>query len=257
MSNYLIHGISFPRSGRTWVRFMLASVYSEKAGCDRKVFLQSRARFEAPGYPTIKWRHCHRFLDYCTTHVFPADHYRDSDVLFIARDPRDVLVSHFYHKKWDQQKWGGDLDHFVHYSCRAANPVRGQANAGLEMMVRYLNDWVSHAPSFKSFSMVHYEDLVADTKSQLSGLLEKIGVQVERDVIERAVRFAQFENMHQLEKATPEEYFLLNGGENPSQFKVRSGKVGSHREELSAATLDYVNLYLDQHLHDAFSRYKV
>jgi hypothetical protein len=172
---------------------------------------------------------------------------------FLARDPRDVVVSYFHHvvRRADDARRRGksapandvDISEFI----------RGESY-GIRSVVSYLNQVIEGAPrTFDAFQTFYYEDLVNEPKRVFSQLLEFFGAQIERAAVAAAVRRASFGNLQSLEIARRTR---KGGAVAPDALRFRRGVPHSHRQELSHADVVYLDRVIDQHLHPLLHRYR-
>jgi hypothetical protein len=195
--------ISYPKSGRTWVRFMLNSagvdlVY-DHAGAENR----DGRRFEQIANMPKRWRRWR--------------------VIFLFRDPRDTAVSSFFQasKRVKQgRRFSGDLHEFIR-----------DPRYGIEKIARFNLVWMQSAPTFRDFMSLSYEDLHADTEAELSRLVA-FATQTSADpsAIARAVEEGRFDRMRAVELSLgskKDEQARLGGGEasDPESLKARRGKV--------------------------------
>src|SRR4029453_9205558 len=90
--------------------------------------------------------------------------------------------------------------------------------------------------------MLRYEGLRASPAEHFRDLLAVVGETTpDVAIFQEALEFARFENMQKLEAAGVFDSKILHPGDvrDPESFKVRRGKVGGHREYLSAEDLEY------------------
>ena len=84
--------------------------------------------------------------------------------------------------------------------------------------------------------LVRYEDLRSDTASQLAGIGAFLGDEFTPEQVEDAVDFASFEKLREKERSG---YFdnrslTLRNAADPDTLKVRRGKVGGYRDDMTA-----------------------
>ena len=207
--------VSYPKSGNTWMRFLLAHVLFPgddeitfprlgsmvPDACrtqDRDAMRDGSAPFARCAHPFVK------------THDPYAPEYRR--VLYIVRDGRDALTS-YYH--WQNARRETPLS--------LADIVRGDSPHG--SWSKHVLGWMHGEADAKV--VVKYEDLLADTAGQLRRILDATGVPAEDAAIERAVRLSSFDSMKRAER----EHGLFDGGKAMSEVMpfVRKGKAGDWR----------------------------
>lgn len=113
--NYRIHRnadvfiVSFPKSGRTWLRVMVGKVLSEKFSRPFTVELEKLAD---ENVPYIRMIH-----DGSNAVAQPLEtdkrKYKNKGVVFLARDPRDTVVSYYFHLAKRDRRFSGDIADFI------------------------------------------------------------------------------------------------------------------------------------------------
>ena len=163
---------SFPRSGNTWVRFLLEKAIGELCGSIYKDRIMPR---EASGI-AIK------------THELDSEKY--TDAIHLIRNPFDVIESYFH---WRQQ---------------GAKRKSTDWNAHVR---RTAQEWREHTEHWlKAPYEVHrlrYEDLKARPGEELEKLVRWLGFEAPRDRIAAAVEAAQLEKMRDLNTELGAKFF--------------------------------------------------
>ncbi len=81
-------------------------------------------------------------------------------------------------------------------------------------------------------------------------MLEFWGLDIEEKVIKRAVEYASFENMRRMEQEG--KYNIITMGtrnpEDPNSYKVRKGKAGTYKEQLSPEIIQFIEKELQKSL---------
>lgn len=148
--------ISTPRSGNTWLRYLLASVY----GLEQHA-VHEPASFDWQGAPDncivqMHWRRSAYLLELLSRHHF--------SVVTIARHPLDVLVSilHFSGKEPQTRSWllgeGGDETAIHGLSPLSPEFLAYALSARAEALLSVTTEWWGQ----DSVTCVRYEDLVHD-----------------------------------------------------------------------------------------------
>jgi hypothetical protein len=163
--------------------------------------------------------------------------YRNKRVIFLARDPRDVIVSSYFEMKKRGELFGenpyekhkpvfeGDLSEFIE-----------QSRGGFDTILRYYNIWAANRDIPEGFLLMRYEDLKRDPAGELRRVLDFLGLQSIDDVaIQEAVSFASFENMRKMEKDGNFQSGVLKPAERSDEdsYKTRKGRVGGYTDYLT------------------------
>ena len=246
--------LSYPKCGRTWVRLILAT-YALR-GEQGDPLDVAEISHEKDGLSTIEISHD----DY--PHWKPSSQitdeksaYQDKRIIFLTRDPRDVMVSYYfqYTLRGDKDRAGnaafnGDLAAFMR-----------QDIGGLKSLVRYYNVWAANRDEPASFMLITYEDLHKDVRASLREIVDFMGwPDYGPDVLDQAVAAGSFDNMRRLEADDTLGNVRLRppADGNPEGFKVRRGVVGGFRDYLADEDIAWMENYLDSELDDYFGRYK-
>jgi hypothetical protein len=93
----------------------------------------------------------------------------------------------------------------------------------------------------------------------LRRVLHFIGIKdVQENTIKKAVEFASFENMRNMEITNTSPKSKLKPGDknDPESYKTRRGKVGGYIDYLSSEEIEYLNQKMKTSLSDIYN-YKV
>jgi hypothetical protein len=160
--------------------------------------------------------------------MFPADVTRG--VVYIVRNPLDVAASAAHH-------WGASIDDAV---ARMAGAARDDAvstpPALSDQLPQRFGSWSEHVRSWTQTSqlpvhIVRYEDLVANTAEAFRDIVRFCGLDVNDDLIRKAVTFSSFE---ELQRQEARDGFRERSVAAPGRF-FRRGEVGAWQQELTSA----------------------
>ncbi|CAN5542947.1 sulfotransferase domain-containing protein [soil metagenome] len=223
--------ISFPKSGNTWVKFILLNILIEakelKAGASFKVLDEtipelSRDNLMRPW----KYKILPRFIK---SHiVYRKLFFRNNKALFIVRDPRDVMVSYFHYVNNNYgYNFQGDFSAFIRHE-----------KLGLEACLLHHVSWQN-----KAAVTIKYEDLKINGTDVLYNALAKLGINVKHSLVSQAFENATFENMQKLEQG-PKKYTRTHKKEY--NF-MRKGTGNQWLDYFSGTDVDYYNALLKKH----------
>jgi hypothetical protein len=214
--------VSYPRSGNTWMRWLLAVCVK---GCldvsfpvvrnivpdiyrvtnefllsmEKPRIIKSHETYN-PGYPTV---------------------------IYVYRDVRDVIVSLFYFYK----KHGPNYDFNTYFSLFIEGKLFSEyAYGGWDENV---TSWLAHSDRI---AVVKFEDMLADVKTTLTSALTKASVNYQEKLIDPAVALCTFQKMRALE----EEENKTGVQPNPAVPFIRKGTSGQWRELLTPGQIDTV-----------------
>jgi hypothetical protein len=218
--------VSYPKSGTTWLGFLIAQVLKrdEQEQLDLKSFnkyvpdvnLEYTKRGSLAAY--AEFRDPRFFLCHA------AGDEKLPKVVYVTRDPRDVMVSYWHYQKFLKADFNLSLAEFLrsddHWPCEWDEHVIG---------------WLLPTPR-RDVLHVRYEDMHRDAAAVLGRVLAFAGVRCTDAQISAAVESSRFENMR-----AAEERFGVNGhaGDQQERF-VRKGRVGSWQEEMGYTELSII-----------------
>lgn len=166
-------------------------------------------------------------------------------VIFLARDPRDVIVSSYYEAKnrsdlfgqnpYESRspKFNGNLSEFIHMQ-----------HGGFETILEYYNIWAENSHIPKDFLLVRYEDMKQDPAGELLRVLRFLNLSgITEQEVQAAVEYASFDNMRALEVEGVLSKDILSPGNrgDVNSYKTRSGKIGGYQESLSQDEIDFLD----------------
>lgn len=239
--------VSFPKSGRTFVRVMLARLYQQQFGIDERELLKYSTLEHAPqAVPKIVFTHDGDAMRPPSKIAIDRRPYRGRKVVVLARHPGDIIVSRYFHLRHRS------LDRARRrLASRPLEEFIWTPHGGVSSIVQFLNGWARLAREQHNVHVLRYEDFLTDPERALAELTRIIGLASSEAALREAVEFARFENLRSKER---EGYFAssrLGPGRagDDNSFKVRSGKSGGFRSALSesgrARVEDYVAKQLD------------
>ena len=146
--------VSYPKSGNTWLRFLIGNVIYDDFNFGNMeelipdIYVQSNKELLKLNKPRIL--KSHEYFD-------P----RYSKVIYIVRDPRSVFLSYFEHKKKMKK-----IDIDSTYDDYITSFLNGKFD-GFGSWSENVNSWLSTRANTDRFLLVKYEDLKQDTEKQL------------------------------------------------------------------------------------------
>jgi hypothetical protein len=214
---------SYPRSGNTWLRFLLLEILTGKSAEFRRTndLLPDVGAHKgvSPLLPNSG-----RLLK---THESYRPEYKKA--IYLVRDARDVVSSE-YQFQTSRGWFDGSLDEYVQLFAR------GQVS-GYGSWQSHVSSWVdSPLASNGNLLLLRFEDMSRDTAAALSKIGVFLGVEIKAGDIERAIESNSLENMREKEKKNPQRV------SQKGRF-VGSGSVEGWRSKLSEAQVQMIEKY--------------
>jgi hypothetical protein len=240
--------ISYPKCGRTWLRVMLAKALALHFGDPRDIVFEPEVVIRTGHHngPIIQFVHDGSDRPPTTGAKRPEkryQRYRRKKVIFLVRDPRDVLVSYYFHRT---RRMGEsyNLSDFVKHPWW-----------GVDRIIAFMKGWYEHRYIPSDFLLVRYEDLHRDATVVLQRILTFVDLcNVSDAVIKTAVDYASFENMRKmsLNKLSDEVKLAPADPEDSKSFKIRRGEVGGYVRYLSPSDIEYIEERMQRELPSSF-----
>lgn len=211
--------VSYPRSGNTWLRFILANllhpegvasfaniealvpdIHKNTDAVLRRMsgprLLKSHAAFE-PSYPRV---------------------------LYLCRDPRDVAVSDYYYLLTRSQLANESMEEYLDLF------LQGQVGNGVSWR-DHVEGWWGSRPEADNLLLVRYEDMLDDAVGQLTRIVAFAGLEQSTAAIEAAIQKASLRNMKESERVHGHAHRATRHTKEGIPF-VRSGSKGQWRKEI-------------------------
>jgi hypothetical protein len=220
--------VSFPKSGNTWTRFLLANLVhpEEPAGfANLHRFIPdpsatSKRDFDRLPRPRIIKSH------ECFDPRYPR-------VIYIVRDPRDVVVSQYhYHRKIKKIEDDSPIEKFV--TRFLAGETCPHGSWGQNVVT-----WLATSEGDPRFLLLRYEDMVADTAGELRKIVAFLGLHTSAEQIAQAVERSSAGRMRKLEQAESDQCGLTKGSRKDLSF-VRAAGSGGWRSELPGPMVEKI-----------------
>jgi len=247
--NYLttdIYIFSFPKSGRTWLRMMLAKIFNLMQGRDAIGDFVDAAKYVRADGKKIKITFEHEDSRGTPYYALETNKKRNKKkkVIFLARDPRDVMVSYYFEMTKRKGLQCPDISSFIR-----------DERYGIDTVIRYMNIWMHNKDRPADFLLLFYEEMQASPSRQLERVLHFIGLKnISRALIDDAVAFSRFDNMQKIEGRgilhTPE--MTPADRADAESFKTRKGKIGGYADYFSSEDTLFMNSKIKEHLSSDF-----
>lgn len=254
---------SYPKSGNTWMRLLLANVQNRDGlpvginHLDMGTVVYSRWLFDASTLADssllrpdesepLRTSVIEEFVREQDAPLFAKVHdawtvdaagtpmlgRRARAALYLVRDPRDVVVSFAYHNE-------DRLDATIKLLNNAAAYLSGTAR----VFPQRLGDWSGHVNGWRHqteipVSVIRYEDLQRDTSQVLRRTLEWLGSDSNADMADSVSRAVRHCELSELQRQERESGFRLRPESTLSpgaSLFFRRGRVGDWRDHLSPA----------------------
>lgn len=228
--------ISFPKCGRTWLRFALSQYFARTLALPLEPDLQTTFqvlpnfdRDPVRGLPAFRFsgRRPALPLILVSHRGYNRHWFQDRPVVFLVRDPRDVVVSAFFHATRHKHRFSGTIGDFIEDDAQ-----------GLGSYIAYLNGWAAGLANARCH-VTSYERMSADPATELRRILLFLGQLPDEQALAHAVETSSFGAMRNKEQKTgiPGHRYDLRDRES---LRMRRGKPGGFTDYLSPAEIERV-----------------
>jgi hypothetical protein len=214
--------VTYPKSGTTWLGFLVANALKNdpKEELDLRNFVRYVPSANAAYFGSYSGEgtlsDVSSVLDprFFSVHAPYYPFFRK--VVYVLRDPRDVMVSYYHHRRLVEPGYCGSMREFLlsddHFPCRWDDHVAG-------WLLKHRH---------RKILIVRYEEMLKDASTALERVLDFAGVKYSDLDVLRAVEASQFDRMRSLE-----ERFGVDGAAGaPDERFIRRGREGSWEDEL-------------------------
>jgi len=251
----VVYAVSFPKSGRSWLEFMIAKIYADLLHIPIEWFLKKK-KTGGDNLPRILFGHGYKNTTIAQGKNFPITYYKNKKIFLLVRDPRDVVVSHYYNEKYRSKNFNGTISEFIRFPYFNERTKSIKARYGIKPIINYMNAWITNSNIFRNLFIAYYEDIRLDVYGQFKIILNYIGVKVPEHFIHSAIDYGQFDNMRRVELNGKVNWHGFSTSNDERSLKTRKGIVGGYQQELSPEDIDYINFEIEQNLDTFYHRYK-
>jgi hypothetical protein len=212
--------VSYPKSGNTWLRFLVANLLQQGP----PVGLRDADRM----IPSVDGRSKKFFSEMSPPRVIKSHYcfqpaYRR--MIYVVRDPRDVAVSQFYYQiKRGVLEPGASIEPFT--SKFLAGEVCPYGSWGENVA-----SWLATHRHDPNFLLVRYEDMLAQILPIATSITRFLMLPEDPARIALAIQRSSLEAMRKLEKAESKQWESTKGTRQDLSF-FRAGKTGEGRATL-------------------------
>ncbi|MGP1371582.1 MAG: sulfotransferase domain-containing protein [Almyronema sp.] len=179
---------SYPKSGNTWLRFLIGYLLYEDqlTGFDNIEVkipdIYVNREYELLRLPRPRVLKSHEYFDH-----------RYKNVIYIVRDPRDVVISYFnFHKKTYFIPQDYPLEKYVDKFIAGTLDQYGSWEENV-------NSWIRVKNRNKRFLLIQYEHLLINPRLEIEKIADFFKLKVSEKTIKKSVEFSSAKNMKKLE----------------------------------------------------------
>lgn len=218
---------SYPKSGNTWLRFLLAQVLSGRSATFEtinrlipEIGIHQRAAKLLPGAGRL-----------IKTHELYSPCYKRA--IYLVRDVRDALLSQYSREKELGLVWWGELDAYI--------------PRFLDGSINNFGPWHEHIPNWLDSPLaqrgdllvVQFEEMRRNPQPSLERLVDFLGYQVPPEILAEAIADNTVDRLRALENVAQR----VHRSKSEEGRYVRQGAVMGWRGKLTEPQLQLVERY--------------
>lgn len=245
--------ISYPKSGRTWLQKMMIEAVKIEKGVNIDIADISALNKYVDDFPNLLSTHAgSSWEEIVKNHdeikVDDIEAYSHAKIIFLHRDPRDVLVSQYYHILHRSGYPSFDRDYLIDNS-----------NVGLLKIIAFMNKWAEYVLAHPNKILpIAYHALKEDPKIYLIKILDLINYPVSTTHISEAIENSTLSKMRQAERADADNPWAntsSKGADNPNSFHSRKGITGEYKTFFASEEIEKINRIIKSELSSYYSHY--
>jgi hypothetical protein len=214
--------VSYPRSGNTWTRFLVANLLYPQAAAsfaniERLVpDAEAQSSIYMRGIPSPRTIKSHSYFD-------P----RYPRVIYIVRDPRDVALSYYdFSRKYRHIEDRYPLERYI------GDFVTGHLiSAGWGTWGENVASWAFARSARPGFLLLRYEDMKARPEQELTRIAEFLGIDVTPQLLQTTLERSSADRMREMEKTQSKDWVSTKGKRSDIPF-IRTATAGGWKDKL-------------------------
>jgi len=214
--------VSYPRSGNTWTRFLVANLLHPEeaatfANIERLVpDAEAQSSRHMRGIPSPRTIKSHTYFD-------P----RYLRVIYIVRDPRDVALSYYdFSRKYRHIDDSCPMERYI------TDFVTGRLiSANWGTWGENVASWAFARGARPGFLLLRYEDMKARPERELTRISRFLGIDASPELLQTALERSSADRMREMEKTQGKDWVSTKDKRTDIPF-VRSASTGEWKSKL-------------------------
>lgn len=220
--------ISYPKSGNTWTRFLIANLLYPQTPADFSNINrlipdpEALSKRQLARLPRPRFIKSHQYF-----------HPRYPKIIYIVRDPRDVALSQYhFHRKRKLLSDNSSLEEFIARFIAGETSPYGSwgENVASWLVTRY---------GRPNFLLLRYEDMMRDTVREVNKVVAFLGMQADGKCVAQAVERSSANEMRRLEQQQAHLWSSTRNTRQDVPF-VRDAKAGGWVNKLTPTSVERI-----------------
>ncbi|XP_032877005.1 amine sulfotransferase-like [Amblyraja radiata] len=233
--------VTYPKSGTIWMQQILSLIYADGDLDDvqSKPTMQRAPWIEVPNSNFPERPSPRLNVTHLPYHLVPkALKAKKGKVIYVARNPKDVLVSSYYFHK-----------HFALYESPKNFPdffekfIDGRVE--FSCWFDHIRDWCTHKDEF-NFLFLTYEEMQKDLRATIQKICNFVGRQLDDEKLDSVIKHSSFETM----KKDPMANYEGIPKKSPGGSFLRKGTVGDWKNNFTVAQSERFDKIYQERMKD-------
>jgi len=227
--------ISYPKCGRTWLRSILGNYFRNifnvigenifDYDIEKLNSLNSNIPFIKSDHVNSSWKKHYSQIKFPIKYIIKPK-------IIILRDPRDTIVSLYYHRFYRNKDYFKNISEFIR-----------EENGGIETLLNFQEELMRI--NGKKI-IISYESLRNNSLETVSNLLNFLKIKTDKNILIKSIELNEFDKQKkkQLVNKYKMDKVIGSNDPNPNSQKVRKGLIGGYVNELNSKDIEYINMKL-------------
>ena len=224
-----VYIVSYPKAGRTWLRYVLDLFFNKQnKSIDDYVHFSHNVGTWVPMPPRLN------------TLKIDENKYVKKRIVLLMRDPRDILVSSYYHLTKREKLFSGTFSDFIKND-----------DLGIKKIVKYYNLWAEYCIKNDNYIILYYEKMKENLPLELFKLFDFINIEYKKSEVITSCNLSTIEKMKKVEENESSKDFKWLKPVNKkdtNSYKVRKGMGKEWMHLLSKDEQDFLTNYVHNNL---------
>tara|TARA_Y100001968_G_scaffold67882_1_gene58870 strand:+ start:9570 stop:10367 length:798 start_codon:yes stop_codon:yes gene_type:complete len=224
---------TYPKSGTTWFRFILANIISyidfdSKYSIDYETLNGSfRCSYDSKDISEINYESIPRF--FATHRPYSALRFNRYKSVYILRNPGDVMISFYHYNKSLKNPYT---------KCASLKEFIRDEKVGIKKWCFHVNSWVN-----KANVILTYEGMKKNAFSEIKTMFDTLGIIINDNAINYSIEKSDFKLIKNMEKKIGMDKKAKEKHKEGYLF-ARKGQTNQWKEYLDEEDIQYINSYI-------------